>query len=253
VKRTASIGALSAAAALCTAGPAYAHDITGAQLSCTGLTFNASAYGAGPRVLQVKIDTAAGAGAWTSVPFTGVADPKVLIPVSHSLSGFAPAPRNAYVIWNTGGHVGGSEVKPVATFADDCPAPVPPIIPPVPPRLTPPPPVADDQCVSRRVIRVRVAREWKNKLRSGQLYYPGRDKGEGKLRLRKHGKQRGKLTGRLDFRGLKVSRELGVVVGFKVVTNQGTEVRGARRYRLCKPRAGALNLPIGTRVPFAES
>jgi hypothetical protein len=157
-----------------------------------------------------------------------------------------------YVLpWNVNGHVGGSETVPVASTHGVCG-----IAPPPPPPVTPNPPPTADECVSRRVIHVRVARKWKNKLRSGQLYYRGLtqaqiDKGKGKLRLRTKGAQKGKLVGAIDFRGLRWNKDRRTLVRFKVVTNGGRAIEGGRLYRPCTITRRGINLPIGSpRAPL---
>jgi hypothetical protein len=157
--------------------------------------------------------------------------------------------------WSLSGHTGGSETVPVASNSGTCGTPSTPPPNPNPPATPVPPPTANE-CVSRRVINVRVARKWKNKLRSGQLYYRGLtqaqiNKGKGKLRLRTKGAQKGKLVGAIDFRGLKWNKDRRTLVRFKVVTNGGRVIEGGRLYRPCTITRRGINLPIGSpRAPL---
>jgi hypothetical protein len=227
----ATVGALAMAA------PAQANDLTGARLDCTGAYVNVDKFGSGSHSIQVKMDSTSGPGTWVSVPFVGP---------SGSFSWPAPprpaAPRALYVK----GYAGSSETVPVATFSGECPVPAPPVV--TPPVTTPPgPPVVDNQCISRRTFRVRVARKWKNKLTHGEMTYWNKTS---KLRLVTKGKQKGKLTGIVRLKGLHWTRDRKIDIAFKVYPRSGgAPIEAIRRYRPCTPKKGTqppvLNIPIG--------
>jgi hypothetical protein len=246
--RRAGIFGVAVAALLALPGIASAHTVK-PMLGCTNHGVLLEGYANKPgnvvnwaqTVDGVRID-----GSWT---FDGTSTWRPLPPLpsdglNHTYS--------LNVWWSTNGHTGGSQTVNVGSSSFTCGSLVPPPNPPA----TPNPPPTADECVSRRVINVRVARKWKNKLRSGQLYYRGLtqaqiDKGKGKLRLRTKGAQAGKLVGAIDFRGLVWNKDRRTLVRFKVVTNGGRVIEGGRLYRPCTITRRGINLPIGSpRTPL---